>query len=137
MTDIAARILEFLGTLIAGGAIVSLFTMKQTKEKAKLDNAAQLVEHYKELLDKAETSAEKANLQIEALSHKVSELERQCAVMQQQLDTCQLLYKQAAALRCEKINCNLRRPPIDKEALEQLGNMQKEVVDEHTQENDE
>lgn len=109
--------------MIAGGAIVSLFTMKQTKEKAKIDNAGELVAHYKELLEKAETAAEKANMQIEALSHKVSELERQCAVMQQQLDTCQLLYKQAAALRCEKINCKLRRPPIDREVLEHLGNI--------------
>ena len=123
MTEIAVKILEFLGMLVAGGAIGSVFTIKQTKEKAKLDNASQLVAHYTDLLDRAEQANEKACAQIETLTHKVAELERKCAVMQQQLETCQLLYKQAAALRCEKINCKLRKPPFDKTKLECLGDI--------------
>lgn len=124
-------IITLITSFITGGGISALFFIKQERkgkdldnEGKKVENTKSLVEEYKSLLEHYKTEFEKAHAKVEELTDRVNECQRQLAVVQTELANAQLLYTTANALRCDKINCKLRKPPLDKEYLSQVAGFQ-------------
>jgi len=124
-------IITLITSFITGGGISALFFFKQERkgkdldnEGKKVENTSRIVEEYRTLLEHYKTEFEKAHSQVEELTKQVNECQRQLAVVQTELANAQLLYTTANALRCDKIHCKFRKPPIDKEYLTQIAGFQ-------------
>lgn len=105
---------------LSGGGLTALFTLKQNKRALEIDNEIHLVAEYKELLEQYKSEREKMLQEREEEKRKFQELTQKYTEVQVQLGLMQKMYEQASLLKCEKVNCQQRRPPIEKSALNEL-----------------
>lgn len=104
---------------ISIGEIISLFTVREHKKGMKIENQQKEDERWEKLADQLQDQVEKLQNQIEALNERLEakdgriiELEDRCASLQQKLDTARTQCSIATMLRCNKISCTDRVPPI-------------------------
>lgn len=104
---------------ISIGEIISLFTVKEHKKGMKIENKQKEDERWEKLADQLQDQVEKLQNQIEALNERLEakdgriiELEDRCASLQEKLDTSRTQCSIATMLRCNKISCTDRVPPI-------------------------
>ena len=71
-----SQILEIVLSLIGGGTITALFTLRQTRESKKLDNAERLVKEYTDLLEKYKARDAEQEARIQELQDKVTAMEK-------------------------------------------------------------
>lgn len=70
------HILELVFTFIVGGGLTALFTMRQTKEGKKIENAQKLCDEYIQLLEKYKEQYALSQEENESLRKKIQELEK-------------------------------------------------------------
>lgn len=104
---------------ISIGEIISLFTVKEHKKGMKIENKQKEDERWEKLADQLQDQVEKLQTQIESLNQRLEakdariiELEDRGASLQQKLDTARTQCSIATMLRCNKISCTDRVPPI-------------------------
>ena len=104
---------------ISIGEIISLFTVKEHKKGMKIENKQKEDERWEKLADQLQDQVEKLQNQIailndrlEAKDGRIIELEDRCASLQGKLDTSRTQCSIATMLRCNKISCTDRVPPI-------------------------
>ena len=104
---------------ISIGEIINLFTVKEHKKGMKIENKQKEDERWEKLADQLQDQVEKLQNQIEALNerleakdNRIIELEDRCASLQEKLDTSRTQCSIATMLRCNKISCTDRIPPI-------------------------
>ena len=104
---------------ISIGEIISLFTVKEHKKGMKIENKQKEDERWEKLADQLQDQVEKLQNQIESLNNRLEakdariiELEDRCASLQEKLDTSRTQCSIATMLRCNKISCTDRVPPI-------------------------
>ena len=104
---------------ISIGEIINLFTVKEHKKGMKIENKQKEDERWEKLADQLQDQVEKLQNQIEALNerleakdNRIIELEDRCASLQEKLDTSRTQCSIATMLRCNKISCTDRVPPI-------------------------
>ena len=119
-------LIELITAVIAGGAITSLITIRETKKGMKLDNVAKdeenknkSVERWSNLCNELQDQIEMFQTQINGLNER---LEKKDALLQEKDDTIAELRTKldnvrtqcsvATLLRCRKISCPDRVPPI-------------------------
>ena len=104
---------------ISIGEIISLFTVREHKKGMKIENQQKEDERWEKLADQLQDQVEKLQTQIESLNQRLEakdariiELEDRGASLQQKLDTARTQCSIATMLRCNKISCTDRVPPI-------------------------
>lgn len=65
--DFTNTLLPIIEALVVSGGLVTIFTLRQTKEAKKLDNAQKLCEEYSGLLEKYKQRSEEQDALIDAL----------------------------------------------------------------------
>lgn len=104
---------------ISIGEIINLFTVKEHKKGMKIENKQKEDERWEKLADQLQDQVEKLQNQIatlndrlEAKDNRIIELEDRCESLQSKLDTSRTQCSIATMLRCNKISCTDRVPPI-------------------------
>ena len=127
------NILEVLISCILGGGLVSILTLRETKKGLKIENKQKEDNRWEVLADQLQDQIEKLQEQVTTLNdrlekkdERIIELEDRCSGLQEKLDTSRTQWSIATMLRCNKISCADRVPPIS-EAF--TGDISKQLTD--------
>lgn len=127
------NILEVLISCILGGGLVSILTLRETKKGLKIENKQKEDNRWEVLADQLQDQIEKLQEQVTTLNdrlekkdERIIELEDRCSGLQEKLDTSRTQCSIATMLRCNKISCADRVPPIS-EAF--TGDISKQLTD--------
>lgn len=118
-------ILAALSALIPSG-LIGLFTIREQRKAAKLENDGKQIENkekednrWEKLADQLSDQVEQLNTQIMSLNERLDkkderiiELEDRCASLRQRLDEANTDLAKASLLKCNRLNCTTRRPPL-------------------------
>lgn len=115
------------------GEIINLFTVRETRKGMKIDNKQKEDSRYLALVDELQDQNKMLQEQnttlherLEKKDERIFELEDRCANLQEKLDTSRTQCSIATLLRCNKISCSDRIPPIS-EAF--TGDISKQLTD--------
>jgi len=99
--------------------IISLLTLKEQKKGMKIDNKQKEDNRYlalvDELQDQNKTLQEQNSMLHERLDKKderIFELEDRCADLRAKLDQTNTDLAKASLLKCTRLNCDRRKPPL-------------------------
>ena len=109
--DITSILIAIIGAL-AGGGLVSLLTIRETRKSMKIDNKAKEDSRWNKLADELQDQNETLNERIDKKDARIIELEDRNAALRQQLDEKNTALAKATLLRCTRLACDRRRPPL-------------------------
>lgn len=111
-------IVALIGALFAGG-IISIFTIRESKKNLQLDNEGKEIENkekednrWAKLCDELQDQIDKLNERCDKKDERIMELEDQKSVLQQKLDDANTNYVKVSLLKCNKLSCIDRQPPL-------------------------
>lgn len=104
---------------ISIGEIINLFTIKEHKKGMKIENKEKEDSRWEKLADQQADQISQLNEQITNLNDRVEkkdariiELEDRCADLRNKLDDANTNLAKASLLKCNRLNCTNRRPPL-------------------------
>lgn len=104
---------------ISIGEIISLFTVKEHKKGMKIENKQKEDERWEHLTDQLQDQIEKLQQQNTVLSdrlekkdERIIELEDRCADLRTKLDETNTNLAKATILKCTRLACTNRKPPL-------------------------
>lgn len=97
---------------LAGGGLISLLTLRETKKSLKIDNQIKEDDRWSKLADELQTENEKLNERIEKKDARITELEDVVSDLRTKLDNTRTKCAIAELLRCEAVSCPNRQPPL-------------------------
>ncbi len=97
---------------LAGGGLVSLLTLRETKKSLKIDNQAKEDDRWSKLADQLQKENETLNERIEKKDARITELEDSASDLRTKLDNTRTKCAIAELLRCEAVSCPNRQPPL-------------------------
>lgn len=110
--------LAVLGSLSVS-EIIHLFTLRETKKGMKIENKQKEDERWEHLVDQLQDQVEKLQEQITALNdrlekkdERIIELEDRCGDLRTKLDEVNTNLAKASLLKCNRLACENRRPPL-------------------------
>jgi len=109
--DWISILVALIGAL-AGGGLISLLTLRETKKSLKIDNQAKEDSRWSNLVKELQIQNEKLNERVEHKDARITELEDTNAALRQKLDETSTALAKAALLRCSKLGCISRIPPL-------------------------
>lgn len=99
--------------------IIHLFTIRETKKGMKIENKQKEDERWEHLTDQLQDQIERLQLQIEKKDEgltkkdeRIIELEDRCADLRIKLDEANTNLAKASLLKCNRLNCPDRKPPL-------------------------
>lgn len=105
-------IIELIVAFIGGGGLISLLTIKERKKGLKLENEEKEDSRYSKLVDELQDQVEKQNERLDKKDARITELEDTNASLRQELDVARTAAVKASLLRCNRLNCERRSPPL-------------------------
>lgn len=109
--DWASIIIAVIGAL-AGGGLISLLTIRETRKGMKIDNAEKEDSRWTVLVGQLQDQIEKLNDRLEKKDERITELEDTNAALRHDLDDTRTALVKATLLRCSKLSCPDRVPPL-------------------------
>lgn len=109
--DWISILVALIGAL-AGGGLISLLTLRETKKSLKIDNQAKEDSRWSNLVKELQIQNEKLNERVERKDARITELEDTNAALRQKLDETSTALAKATLLRCSKLGCPSRVPPL-------------------------
>lgn len=97
---------------LAGGGLISLLTLRETKKSLKIDNKAKEDDRWSKLADELQDENVKLNDRLEKKDSRVTELEDTVSDLRTKLDSTRTKCAIAELLRCETVSCPSRVPPL-------------------------
>lgn len=111
-------IIELIISAIAGGALTGIVTIHETRKGMKIDNRAKEQDQHIRLIDELQDQNEKLNDRLEQKDGRILELEDENASLHIKLNNVSTDRAICKILRCDKIACSDRVPPL---GLEEIG----------------
>ena len=112
-------LIELITAVIAGGAVTSLITIRETKKGMKLDNVAKdeenknkSIERWSNLCNELQDQVEGLNERLDKKDARIMELEDRCVTYRGKIDQLSTELTKATLLKCNKLQCVDRRPPF-------------------------
>lgn len=127
--DITSILIAIIGAL-AGGGLVSLLTIRETRKSMRIDNKAKEDDRWSKLADELQDQNETLNERIDKKDARIIELEDRNATLRQQLDEKNTALAKATLLRCTRLACDRRRPPLGYSELSPSELMEEDKVEE-------
>lgn len=101
------------------GELISLFTVREQRKGMKIDNKQKEDERWQRLLDEVQEQNSKLQEQnsmlherLEKKDERIIELEDRSADLRAKLDETNTALAKASLLKCNRLNCDKRRPPL-------------------------
>jgi len=109
--DWASIIIALIGAL-AGGGLIGLLTIRETRKGLKIENGSKEDSRWTTLVEQLREQIEKTSERLEKKDARITELEDTNAVLRHELDDTRTALVKATLLRCSKIACPERKPPL-------------------------
>lgn len=109
--DFTSIIIAIIGAL-AGGGLTSILTIRETRKSIRIDNKAKEDDRWSKLADELQDQNEMLNERIDKKDARITELEDRCVILRQQLDEKNTALAKATLLRCTRLACDRRKPPL-------------------------
>lgn len=111
-------LVTLIGSILAGG-IVSLFTIRESKKNMQLDNEGKEIENkdkeqeiHLKLIDELQDQIDKLNERLDKKDALIEEKSDTIAVLRQKLDETNTALAKATLLKCSRLACKDRIPPL-------------------------
>lgn len=127
--DFTSILIAIIGAL-AGGGLTSILTIRETRKSMKIDNNAKEDDRWNKLADELQDQNETLNERIDKKDARIIELEDRNATLRQQLDEKNTALAKATLLRCTRLACDRRRPPLGYSELSPAELMEEDKVEE-------
>lgn len=97
---------------LSGGGLISLLTIRETRKKLKVENKEKEGEVYVKLIDELQDQIEKQNERLDKKDTIIQEKDDIIADLRARLDSVSTDLAKATLLKCNRLNCSDRRPPL-------------------------
>ena len=97
---------------ISIGEIINLFTIREHKKGMKIENKEKEDNRWEKLADQQADQINNMNERLEKKDARIIELEDRCADLRNKLDEANTALAKATLLKCNRLNCTDRRPPL-------------------------
>lgn len=97
---------------ISIGEIISLFTVREQKKGLNIENKQKEDDRWEKLSDQQAEQINNMNERLEKKDARIIELEDRCADLRNKLDEANTALAKASLLRCTRLSCNNRKPPL-------------------------
>ncbi len=104
-------IVAIVGAL-AGGGLVSLLTIRETKKGKQLENKEKEDNRWSKLCDELQDQIESLNERLVKKDERITDLEDTNAALHIKLDESNTALAKATLLKCSKLACKDRIPPL-------------------------
>lgn len=105
-------IITALIAALAGGGLTSLVKIKESKHGAELDNKEKEDNRWSKLCDELQDHIGTLNERLDKKDARIVELEDSNATLRQRLDDTNTALAKANLLKCSKLQCSSRIPPL-------------------------
>lgn len=109
--ELSTIIISIVSALLGGG-LLSLFTIRETKKGLAIDNKEKEDNRWSKLVDELQDQVGKLNERLERKDARITELEDRCSDLSFKLDKSNTDLAKALLLKCTKLSCSSRRPPL-------------------------
>lgn len=109
--DWISIILALIGAL-AGGGLISLLTLRETKKSLKIDNQAKEDDRWSKLADELQDENARLNEKLDKKDARITELEDTVSALRTELGDVKTDLVRATLLKCDRIECSNRKPPF-------------------------
>lgn len=109
--DWISIIVAIIGAL-GGGGLVSLLTIRETKKGLKVENKDKESDVYIKLINELQDQIEKQNERLDKKDTLIQEKDDTIADLRSKLDSASTTLAKATLLKCSKLNCVDRIPPL-------------------------
>ena len=97
---------------LSGGGLISLLTIRETRKKLNVENKEKEGEVYVKLIDGLQDQIEKQNERLDKKDAIIQEKDDIIADLRHRLDEANSALIKATLLKCSKLACPDRRPPL-------------------------
>lgn len=97
---------------LSGGGLISLLTIRETRKKLKVENKEKEGEVYVKLINELQDQIEKQNERLDKKDTIIQEKDDIIADLRARLDSVSTDLAKATLLKCNRLNCSDRRPPL-------------------------
>lgn len=97
---------------LAAGGLTSLLTIRESKKGKQLDNKEKEDNRWSKLCDELQDQIENLNERLTKKDERIIELEDSNATLRQRLDETNTALAKANLLKCSKLQCVSRIPPL-------------------------
>lgn len=97
---------------ISIGEIINLFTVREHKKGLNIENKQKEDDRWEKLADQQADQINNMNERLEKKDARIIELEDRCADLRTKLDEANTALAKASLLRCTRLSCNNRKPPL-------------------------
>ena len=97
---------------ISIGELINLFTVKEHKKGMTIENKQKEDERYLKLIDELQDQNTTLHERLEKKDERIFELEDRCADLRQKLDEASTSLAKASLLKCTRLGCTSRKPPL-------------------------
>lgn len=105
-------IITSLIVALGGGGLMSILTIRETKKKLKVENVEKEGEVYVKLINELQDQIEKQNERLDKKDTIIQEKDDIIADLRAKLDSTSTSLAKATLLKCNKLNCVDRIPPL-------------------------
>ena len=105
-------IITALIAALAGGGLTSLVKIRESKKGAQLDNKEKEDNRWSKLCDELQDQIENLNMRLDKKDTRITELEDANASLHIKLDEANTALAKATLLRCTRLGCDKRKPPL-------------------------
>lgn len=103
-----------LTVLVAGGGLVTIFTLQDKRYAAMLENINKLIDQWQEIAKDRKARADELKADLDSKDNKIDALYVEMNELRTELDHVRTAEAVANTLKCEKIGCVDRIPPFTK-----------------------
>lgn len=103
-----------LTVLVAGGGLVTIFTLQDKRYAAMLENINKLIDQWQEIAKDRTARADELKADLDSKDNKIDALYAEMNELRTKLDHVRTAEAVANTLKCEKIGCVDRIPPFTK-----------------------
>lgn len=107
-------IITCITVLIGSGGVATLFSVKEKKTRAKLDNLNELGKSWQMIEDERRERIKELKADLQAKDNKIDQLYTEISEKRNELDECRSARAVLEILKCRIIACGDREPPIAK-----------------------
>ena len=97
---------------LSGGGLTSILTIRETRKKLKVENKEKEGEIYVKLINELQDQIEKQNERLDKKDTIIQEKDDIIADLRARLDSVSTDLAKATLLKCNRLNCSDRRPPL-------------------------
>ena len=110
--EIFSMVLSVIAAIGGVTGIISLLTLRETKRGMQIDNKQKESDNYIKLINELQDQVEKLNERVDKKDARITELEDCNADLRSKLDEKNTALAKATLLRCTRLACESRRPPL-------------------------